>query len=343
MRIRLAFAGLRHAHIDALYAFACRRNDVEVVGAAEDDSVAAQEACRRGIEVTEDSVDALFDRAADFDALAVGDYYGRRGSLAIRALEAGKHVISDKPLCTSLDELERIAELRDATDLVVGCMLSNRDAAQFRTAKRLYDQGTIGELQTITFMGQHPLLYGTRPGWYFENGKHGGTLNDIAIHAVDVIPWLFGVEWRSVLAARVWNTRLPEHPHFQVGAQAMLDLEGGAGVIGDVSYLSPDSQGYTVPQYWRYTIHGTGGIMETGLLMDEVRIYRDGTTEPETVRLDPGRTDGVLIDFLKEISGSGDEAELTSARVIRSSRTALEIQRAADTRRFPVRLRDEIR
>jgi len=33
-------------------------------------------------------------------------------------------------------------------------------------------------------------VWGTRPAWYFEPGMHGGTLNDIAIHALDFIPWV---------------------------------------------------------------------------------------------------------------------------------------------------------
>ena len=48
------------------------------------------------------------------DAVGVGDYFAKRGSIAIEALKRGKHVISDKPLCTSLDELAQIRELSQA-------------------------------------------------------------------------------------------------------------------------------------------------------------------------------------------------------------------------------------
>ena len=48
---------------------------------------------------------------SSYDVLAVGDYYARRGSLAIRALELGRHVLLDKPICIDLAELDRIAAL----------------------------------------------------------------------------------------------------------------------------------------------------------------------------------------------------------------------------------------
>ncbi len=338
MSIRFAFAGFRHIHIDDLYAFARERDEVDIVAAAEDDASAAQAARGRGIELTDASVDALFARADDFDVVAIGDYYGRRGSLTIRALEAGKHVIVDKPLCICLDELSEIDRVRRESGLVVGCMLNNRDSGPFRTLKSLIGDGAIGDVQTINFMGQHPLMYGSRPEWYFEEGKHGGTINDIGIHAFDIIPWMVDSEWRCVVSARTWNTRLPKHPHFQVCAQVMLELESQAGVIGDMSYLSPDSQGYDVPQYWRYTIHGAEGILEAGMNLETVSLWRNGSDSVEIIKPDPGRPNGVFEDFLNEVDGNRAVCDLTSDQVIDSSRVSLQIQQAADRRQFPQEL-----
>ena len=42
-------------------------------------------------------------REVECDAVAVGDYFARRGEIVIAALEAGKHVIADKPICTKLE------------------------------------------------------------------------------------------------------------------------------------------------------------------------------------------------------------------------------------------------
>src|SRR4051794_20173371 len=104
-KLRIAVAGFRHAHIHSLYQAARARPDVEVVAAAEEDE-AARRALQAGgtIEITHSSIDGMLD-AVPCDVVAVGDYYGRRGTLLIDALRRGKHVISDKPICTSLAEL----------------------------------------------------------------------------------------------------------------------------------------------------------------------------------------------------------------------------------------------
>jgi predicted dehydrogenase len=332
--VRLAFAGFRHFHILDLYEYAAKSPRIDVVAAAEDHPQTASDVAKKGVALTHATVERMLQEADTFDAVAIGDYYGRRGSLAIAALEAGKHVILDKPICTDIDELEQIACLSRERGLVVGCMLDSRDTGQFITLKTQISDGVIGSVQAVSFLGHHPLLFGTRASWYFEEEKQGGTINDIAIHAIDLIPWLTGKSISEVVAARVWNSSLEECPHFQVGAQLMLALDGGAGVIGDVSYLSPDSQGYKVPQYWRYTVHGTGGILETGKNSNGVQVWQDGRNDGYTVQAAPDREGGVFEDFLNEIDGKKELCDLTSDQALASTRKCLEIQKAADTGRF---------
>ena len=330
MKLRFAFIGFRHGHIYDLYRGVADRSDCEIVAAVEDDTEAACDAGSRGVAVTGTSVDELFAEPGAFDVVAVGDYYDRRGVLTIRALESGKHVISDKPLCTRLEEIERIRELAETRALKVGCMLDLRNTGYMRTIRRLLADGAIGDLQTIGYMGQHPLLYGSRARWYFEEGKHGGTINDIAIHAIDCLPYVTGSRFVEVVCARVWNTRLPQHPFVNVGAQLMMRMADETGVLGDVSYLSPDSQGYTVPQYWRFTFHGTEGIIEGSRTVPEVRLWRNGRKEGETLVPDTSPDGGYLLDFIDEIQGVSTSCVSTTDQILESTRVTLHAQRAAD-------------
>src|SRR5699024_11766844 len=59
-----------------------------------------------------DTAEALFD-AHEVDVALVAGVYTRRGADSLLALQAGAHVLADKPLCTSLDELEEIAAAAD--------------------------------------------------------------------------------------------------------------------------------------------------------------------------------------------------------------------------------------
>src|SRR5688572_28262135 len=97
--LRIAFLGFRHGHIMGLYAAARQHPRVQVVAACEeDDATAATLRTDKTVGLTHDSYDSIFS-SVDFDAVAVGDYFGRRGELIISALTAGKHAIADKPIC----------------------------------------------------------------------------------------------------------------------------------------------------------------------------------------------------------------------------------------------------
>ncbi len=333
MKTRLAFAGFRHVHMLAFHALAVRHPGVEVVAAAEDDRAAAQAAAAQGVRLTHPTVDALLADSSGYDALAIGEVFARRGALALRGLAAGKHLIMDKPPCTRLAELRRIGAAARAGGRCVGCLLDLRDAGPMRALRREVRAGTIGRVHSVVFMGQHPLMYGRRPGWYFEPGLHGGTINDIGIHALDALPWMLGSPVAEIVSARAWNDRLPQHPEFEVGAQLLVRLADGSGCIGDISYLAPDSQGYTMPQYWRFTLCGERGTLEAASTASEVLLWKDGEKKGTAVPLEPAREGGVLDDFLAEIGGRPHEAELTTEGVLTSARAALLAQRAAATGR----------
>ncbi len=346
--LRLAVMGLRHGHINSLLSAVQLRDDVVLVGACEED-----EATRSNLSESQLALLSgcpLFgsfqemSQGPEYDAVAVGDYFGKRGSIVIEALRLGKHIISDKPICTHLAELDEIDGLVAASDLKLGCMLDVRDSGTFRRLRRMVTDGEIGEVRAISFGGQHPLLPATRPGWYFEAGKQGGTINDIAVHALDFIPWITGHNFETLNAARAWNTSPGSHPFLDDAAQLMLTLEGGCGVLGDVSYLAPDSFGYTMPHYWRTTLWGSTGVAEASATRPEVTVYLNGETEGRQLPPDEARPSGYLEDFLAEVRGTaasqvpenlgsgpaGTTDALNTAGILRVSRVSLTVQSAAE-------------
>jgi len=330
MATRFVFAGFRHGHIETMYAHVSRHRDLEIVAACEDDPPTRDRLTAAGsITLTHDNIDQML-REVDCDVVAVGDYYARRGSLVIKALQAGKHVLCDKPVCVTSAELDQIEALAKAQNLCVGAMLDMRDVGAFITAHACIRKGDIGDIVAVNFGGQHPLMPQTRPGWYFEPGKHGGTINDIAIHAIDLIPWICGVALTRVEAARCWNALATEAPHMKDAAQMMLTMENGAGVLGDVSYAVPDSLGYSHPWYWRFTFWGSQGVLEASATDPCLRIVQQGDKQPREIPCAEPTSAGYLRDFLAELKGTLTPGGLDTATVIAASRKALAIQAAAD-------------
>lgn len=326
MKLRMAFMGFRHGHIHNIYD--SRHPDFEIVGACEEDSATRESLKKSGkAKITHDEYGRMLDEL-EFDILAVGDYYAKRGGIIIEALKRGKHVVSDKPICTRLPEMDEIVSLAVKNKLVMGCQFDLRSEGRFLALRNLIAGGDIGEVHAVSFGGQHPMSLGSRPGWYFEEGKHGGTINDIAIHAFDIIPWLTGLGFARVDAARNWNARLKNIPHFRDAAQVMCTMTNGAGVLGDVSYFSPDSFGYSLPMYWRLTIWGADGAVETA--PGKLTLFRLGEDAPREVPLPAPVKLFYLDSFLRAIKGCAMPGDVTTRDVLTSSRNTLLAQDAAD-------------
>jgi predicted dehydrogenase len=339
MPFKFAIMGYRHGHINDLIQRLKGRADAVLAAVCEEEPEArAQLAAAVPDAPVFDSYARMLE-AVECDAIGIGDYYSRRGAIALEALRRGKHVLSDKPLCTRLAELEAIEALARERRLCVGLQLDLRAHGLFRALRRLVrGEGAVGEVHALSFNGQHPLLYGTRPAWYFEEGKQGGTINDIAIHAIDAIPWFTGLGFKTINAARNWNAKLKAAPHFRDAAQMLLTLENGGGVLGDVSYFAPDSFRYSLPQYWRFTVWGAEGVIESSPTQKTLVLYKNGATESQTLPPDPPDPGGYFEAFLRDVRGERAGLDLDTAAVLRSSRLTLRVQEAADAGRTNVLL-----
>jgi len=326
MKHRIAFAGFRHPHIFALLEAVQGRDDCEIVAACEEDSSARQALEKEGeVELTHDSFAQMISSCSP-GIVAIGDYYSIRGSLLKSALQAGCHVISDKPICTTMRELDSIEAELKSRSLCLGCQLDLRNSGAILRLREIVLSGEIGEVCTVTIMGQHPLRMGVRPSWYFEPGCHGGTINDIGIHAFDVVPWMTGQPWENLLSARQWNRKAKRVPHFKDCAQFHGLLADGASVFVDVSYLAPDNAGFGMPQYWRILVHGTVGMAETNHAASGVILATDSDAAPRLVPSLPPERDRYLNDFLDEIAGRPSTDGLTTKGILSAARFALQAQ-----------------
>ena len=204
------------------------------------------------------------------------------------------------------------------------CMLDLRYDPAVRKAREIVSSGAIGRVHAMNFTGQHPLDLKVRPRWYFEKGKHGGTINDIAIHGIDALRFITGLEFKKTVAARCWNAFAHNAPDFRDCAQFLAEFEGGAGLAADVSYAAPDGYGYELPSYWRFNIWGEDGAIEFKLGKRDLLLTLRGK-KSETVSC-PDVDDSLLADFMKPFDRAKQED------VFMSQEAVLVIQAEADRR-----------
>ena len=326
--MKIGFAGFRHDHIHVLYNQAKAHEAYDIIAAYEEHAETIEKVKAKGVEITHTDY-AAFLADKEIEVVAIGARYGDRGGMIIEALKAGKHVICDKPLCTKLDELCEIERLAKEKGLFVSCMLTMRYESKVAGVKALVDSGRLGKIHNVYFGGQHPLMYGRRPDWYFDGVSHGGVINDIAIHGIDLLSFLCGldVEGLKVDAARCWNAYATEEQDFKDSAQLMLSADSGAGVIADVSYAIPDGVGFGLPYYWQFYIWGERGMLSFSINSDAL-LFEKGN--PTGIKIEPAETVDYLTDFLALVSG--EDAVLPMSEVFASTRKTLEIQQISNSR-----------
>jgi predicted dehydrogenase len=118
--------------------------------------------------------------------------------LALEALEAGKHVLVEKPLALTSVEARRVADAARAAQTICMPAMCMRFWPAWAWLKRAIESGEYGAVRSATF---HRL--GSTPGWtdfYTDDSRSGGALVDLHIHDADFIAWCFGTP-QSVTSA----------------------------------------------------------------------------------------------------------------------------------------------
>jgi predicted dehydrogenase len=167
---------------------------------------------------------------------------------SIKALEAGKHVLCEKPIAMTAAEAQTLADAARAhPHLKVMEAFMYRHHPQWHRARQLVVQGKIGELRTVQTLFSYFLEDPNNIRNIAEVG--GGTMMDIGCYAVSVPRFLFGAEPRRVSSVVEYD------PRFKTDrlASAVLDFGSGTATFTCGTQLSP---------YQRVQIFGTQGRIE---------------------------------------------------------------------------------
>lgn len=324
--MKIAFVGFRHAHGKMAYRRIASNACHTICAVCEEDRDTREGLLDEGIPVTHESYAAMLAETHP-DAVVVCDRFDLRGGRVIDALRAGCHVIADKPLCTSLDQLCEIEKIARERSLHVGLWLTLRELPYAAKLREIITSGEIGKVYAVNFTGQHPLLSASRPVWMFDPSKQGGTINDLAIHGIDFVTYVTGLPFSRPLFAVERNAFAQNTPAFGDTAQFIYQLENGCTVTGDTSYSAPDGMGYTLPSYWRFDFWGTHGMAEVTHHDSAITIVHKTDTEPVRVDCSDCPPVDVFNAFFDGIMGQ--PCEMTNEQVIASTRAALTLEATA--------------
>ena len=144
-----------------------------------------------------ESAEAMLAAPA-IDAVSVCVANHAHAPITIAALKAGKHVLCEKPMATTLEECEEMVETAHEAGKFLMIGHNQRLAKAHAVAKELIDQGMIGRIITFrtTFGHGGPETWSVDPGkntWFFDKNKAAmGAMADLGIHKTDLIQFLTG-------------------------------------------------------------------------------------------------------------------------------------------------------
>lgn len=129
--------------------------------------------------------------------------------VSLAALEAGKHVHSEKPLAVSLEDGARILQTAKAKGLLVGCAPDTFLGGGYQTCRKIIDDGWIGRVVggTAFMMSRGPEGWHPNPAFFYEVG--GGPMFDIGPYYITALVHLLGpVKRVSAIATKAFETRM---------------------------------------------------------------------------------------------------------------------------------------
>lgn len=174
----------------------------------------------------------------------------------IRAgIDRGIPVFCEKPLATRLDETQRLVGEIEASGIPFQLGFQRRFDAAYREARRLVEDGSLGQLYVLRLAGHDP-----EPPHEAYIPASGGIFNDFSVHDFDVTRWLTGQEIEEVYA----DGGVLGFPMFAKyddvdTAVATLRLSGGTRAI--LSVTRHDPLGYDI----RTELFGSGDSVSIGL------------------------------------------------------------------------------
>ncbi len=191
-----------------------------------DPAIAADAKERFGFEKwTDNYMDIIND--PDIDVVSVCTPNNAHAEIAIAALEAGKHVICEKPIASTLEDAIRMAKAAKAAE-EKGIISMN--AYQYRRvpalvlAKKFIDEGSLGKILNVrcTYLQSWCADPSSPLSWRFQKAIAGaGTLGDIASHVIDIAQYLAGDIDEVVSMMRTYIKERPVQ-------------EGGVDLLGTV-------------------------------------------------------------------------------------------------------------
>jgi predicted dehydrogenase len=192
--LRIGIAG--YGYTGRIHAQACLAQSAARLIAIADSDPERLKDLPSGVRACPDYEDLL---GSDVDAVHICLPTHLHCDVAVAALARGKHVLVEKPLAVNLEEAHRMLRAAKSAGRVLYVGMTHRFYPELREAKKLVDDGAIGDIVLCNDCAIEHLGFLNVPQWYLEKKlAGGGPALTSGIHLVDRLRWFTGDEVAAV-------------------------------------------------------------------------------------------------------------------------------------------------
>lgn len=263
------------------------------------------------------------------DAVSIATESGRHAAIAIDCLDAGCHVLCEKPMALSIADADEMIAAADRNRRILSVCFQNRFNPPVQRARAAYEAGRFGRMLhgSVQVRWNRNERYYAEAPWRGTWALDGGTLMNQCTHGIDLLQWMMGEDVVRVQGVTRRFCRPIEAEDF---GSAILEFSSGAvGIIEGSADIYPTNLDETLSLFGE-----KGSVVIGGLAVNKILTWRFADSaevgDTEGVVLDPRAEDppnvygfghaALLSDFLSAIEGN--RAPLISGR---KGKKALEI------------------
>ncbi len=248
--------------------------------------------------------------APDVDAVSICSPNYTHAQYSIMALQAGKHVLCEKPMALELEDTRRMMEAAEKAGKILMIGHNQRLLPTHRKARELLHSGMIGKVLSIQSNFRHPgpeywSVNRSNSTWFFDKDKaHFGALGDLGAHKLDIIRFLLDDEVEDICCeTATLDKRYPDGRLIDLEDNASAVFHMRSGVMGtmNVSWTNYGGEDNST------IVFGDKGVMKVfGDFAEDIVVeLRDGTRVKYQVGTISTNTrqlkSGIIDDFVDSI------------------------------------------
>ncbi|MCL6628631.1 MAG: Gfo/Idh/MocA family oxidoreductase [Armatimonadetes bacterium] len=265
----------------------------QVVGIEDDDHEMGMRAAEQFKTTLFPNYHALLDAV---DAVIITAENARHVDLTIAAAEAGKHVLCEKPLATTIRDAQAMIDACKTHKVNLMTAFPCRFSPAMVKLKEHVDAGDVGNILAIkgTNRGKCP------GGWFVDLEKSGGgAVIDHTVHVVDLMRWLLRSEPVEVYAE---ISNLMHHAAYDDVGLLTITFDNGVFATLDTSWSRPESY----PTWGDVTmdITGTNGMIFMDMFAQNIVQYSDETMRTQWSNWGSNIDYAMIADFVSSVANN---------------------------------------